>query len=74
MGIASLIVGIAAGVLYLVTLIPLLGWLNIIVVPLAAVGFVLGIIGLGVALSRGAAIAGIIINGLVALFGLMRLF
>lgn len=74
MGIASLIIGIAALVLYLITLVPYLGWLNIIVLPLAGVGFVLGIIGLGVALSRGSAVAGIVINGLVAVLGLMRLF
>lgn len=74
MGIASLAIGIAAAVLYVITLIPFLGWLNIIVIPLAGLGFLLGLIGLGIAFSRSTAVAGIVLNLLVIVFGFMRLF
>lgn len=74
MGIASLVIGIAAAVLFIITLIPLLGLLNVIVLPLAGLGFLLGLIGLGIGFSRTAAIWGTILNLLVIIFGFMRLF
>jgi hypothetical protein len=63
--IASLIIGIVALVCALVAFLPLLGWLNWLIIPLAVVGAAVGL------LSRGT--AGRNLNLLVILVGVARL-
>ena len=62
---ASILIGLAALAGACVGFIPFLGWLNWLVIPLAAVGLVIGI------LSKKP--SGAAVNGFVMLFALLRL-
>lgn len=74
MGIASLVIAIAAAVLFLLSLIPFVGWLNVIVIPLAFIGLVLGLIGLRFAFSKSAAQIGLIVNIILLVLAFIVLF
>jgi len=63
--IASLIIGVVALISALIGFLPLLGWLNWLIIPLAVVGAALGV------LSRGT--AGRNLNILVIVIGVLRL-
>lgn len=63
--LASLIVGFVALICALVAFLPLLGWLNWLIIPLAVVGAAIGVI------SRGT--AGRNLNLLVIVIGIARL-
>lgn len=63
--IASLIVGFVALICAMVAFLPLLGWLNWLIIPLAVIGAGIGVI------SRGT--AGRNLNLLVILIGVIRL-
>ena len=63
--IASLIIGVVALICALVAFLPLLGWLNWLIIPLSIVGAGLGV------LSRGT--AGRNLNLLVIVIGVVRL-
>lgn len=63
--IASLIIGLVALMCTLVAFLPLLGWLNWFIIPLAIVGAAVGVI------SRGT--AGRNLNLLVIIIGVLRL-
>jgi hypothetical protein len=63
--LASLIVGFVALICALVAFLPLLGWLNWLIIPLAVVGAAIGVI------SRGT--AGRNLNLLVIVIGIVRL-
>jgi hypothetical protein len=63
--LASLIIGIVALILAVIAFIPLLGWANWLIVPLAIIGAVVGMI------SRGT--AGRNLNLFVILIGVVRL-
>ena len=63
--IASLIIGVVALLCALVAFLPLLGWLNWLIIPLAILGAGIGVI------SRGT--AGRNLNLLVILIGVFRL-
>jgi hypothetical protein len=63
--IASLIIGLVALVLAVVAFLPLLGWVNWLIIPLAIIGAVIGM------LSRGT--AGRNLNLFVILVGVVRL-
>ena len=75
MGIISLLWGIVALLWMLVAFIPLLGWGNWFVIPFAAVGEIIA--GIGILFTsadkRGRAMAGLLLNGLVILVGMIRL-
>jgi hypothetical protein len=64
--IASLIIGFVALVCALVAFLPLLGWLNWLIIPLAIIGAAIGLV------SRGT--AGRNLNLFVILIGVVRLF
>lgn len=66
LNLASLIVGIVALVLVAIAFIPLLGWANWFIIPLAVIGAAIG------AMSRGT--AGRNLNIFVILVGSLRLF
>ena len=63
--LASLIIGFVALLCALVAFLPLLGWLNWLIIPLAIIGAGIGV------LSRGT--AGRNLNMLVILIGVLRL-
>ena len=75
MGLISLLWGIVALVWMIVALIPLLGWGNWFLIPFATVGAIIAAI--GIALSReghrGRAKAGLVLNGVVIVVGIVRL-
>jgi len=75
MQLVSLVIGIIAIVGWLIALVPCLGWLNWINIPLAAVGLVLGIVALATdkSTSKGMAIGAIILCAIAVFFGLIRL-
>ena len=77
MGIASFILGLLSFMGVCITLLPLLNLLNCINLPLAVAGLVLGIVEASRPAdaeggNRGLAIAGIVLNGIALLGGLIR--
>lgn len=75
MGLLSLIWGIVALAWMVVALIPLLGWGNWFLIPFAAVGALIASIGIAVtrAKNRGRAKAGLLLNCVVIVVGIVRL-
>ena len=75
MGLISLLWGIGMLLCMLLALIPLLGALNWLVIPLAAFGAILAAIGVVLSRSghRGRAKAGLVINLVVILVAVVRL-
>ena len=75
MGLISLLWGIVAIVWMVVALIPLLGWGNWFLIPFAAIGAVIGAIGVLFTRSErnGRAKAGLLLNGIVIVVGIVRL-
>ena len=63
--LASLIIGVVALILAIVAFIPLLGWANWLIVPLAILGAIVGMIGRGK--------AGRNLNLFVIVIGVIRL-
>jgi len=66
LNLVSLIIGAVALVFVAIAFLPLLGWANWLVVPLAIIGAAIG------AMSRGR--AGLNLNVLVIIVGVLRLF
>lgn len=73
MGVASIVFGIIGLFFALIGLIPLLGIVKWIAVPLLVLGLIFGIIGICGKKRSGAAIAGTIICALFLLIGVVRL-
>lgn len=75
MGLISLLWGIVAMLWMVVALIPLLGWGNWFLIPFAAMGAVIGAIGIAITRQqhRGRAKAGLVLNGIVIVVGIVRL-
>ncbi|MCY7313621.1 MAG: hypothetical protein LH491_08340 [Pseudoxanthomonas sp.] len=75
MGLISLIWGIAGMVFMVLALIPLLGWANWIVIPFAVVGAIIAAIGILFTskANNGRAKAGLLLNGIVIVVGIVRL-
>jgi len=75
MGLISLLWGIFAMLWMIVALIPLLGWGNWFLIPFAAIGAVIGAIGIALSRTghRGRAKAGFILNVIVILVAIVRL-
>lgn len=75
MGLISVLWGIFAMLWLVVALVPFLGWGNWLLIPFAAVGAIIAVI--GILLSRpghrGRAKAGLVLNGLVMVVGAVRL-
>ncbi|MGB3949344.1 MAG: hypothetical protein WBM13_15265 [Bacteroidia bacterium] len=66
MSIIGKILGILAAIIMLLGLIPLLGWLNWLSIPIAIIGLIFSAIGKENN-------SGLKINGIVILFGILRL-
>jgi hypothetical protein len=75
MGVISLVWGIFAMLWMVVALVPLLGWGNWFLIPFAAIGAVIAAIGLLLTRSgrRSRAKAGLLLNGIVIVVGIVRL-
>lgn len=75
MGLVSLLWGILAMVFMVLALIPLLGWSNWFLIPFAAVGAIIGAIGILFTSSAktGRAKTGLLLNGIVIVVGIVRL-
>lgn len=75
MGLISLMWGIVAMLWMLLALIPFLGWGNWFVIPFAALGALIGAIGIALTSRerRGRAKAGLILNGIVIVVAIVRL-
>ena len=75
MGLISLVWGIVAMFLMVLALIPLLGWSNWLLIPFAAVGAIIGAIGILFTSSAktGRAKTGLLLNGIVIVVGIIRL-
>jgi hypothetical protein len=75
MGLISLVWGIVAMCFMLVALIPLVGWANWIVIPFAAIGAIIGAIGVMVSDrgNNGRAKAGLVLNAVVVVVAIVRL-
>ena len=75
MGLVSLLWGIVAICWMVIALIPLLGAANWLLIPFAAVGAVIGAIGIAITSpeKRGRAKAGLLLNVVAILVGIVRL-
>lgn len=60
MSIAGFIIGILTGIGLTVSIIPFLGWLNWLNIPVAVIGLILSIVGVSKAQHKGLGIAGIL--------------
>ena len=75
MGVISLLWGVLALLWMIPALIPLLGWGNWFLIPFAAVGAVIAALGILFThpSKRGRAWAGLVLNGIVVVVGILRL-
>ena len=75
MGLISLMWGIVSIVWMVLALIPLLGWGNWFLIPFATVGAVIGAIGIAITSpgNRGRAKAGLVLNAIAIIVGIVRL-
>ena len=75
MGLISLVWGIVSMCLMVLALIPLLGWSNWLLSPFAAVGAIIGAIGILFTSSArtGRAKTGLLLNGIVIVVAIVRL-
>ena len=75
MGLISVLWGIVAMVWMIVALIPLIGITNWLLIPFAAVGAIIAAIGILFTRTgrRGRAKAGLVLNGIVIVVGIIRL-
>ena len=75
MGLISLLWGIVSIVWMVLALIPLLGWGNWFLIPFASVGAILAAIGIAITSPghRGRAKAGLVLNGIAIIVGIVRL-
>ena len=69
----SLIIGLLSFAVMLVALIPCLGAINWLNIPLAVIGLVLGLVSMSKGKTKGLAIAGVILCSLSAAIGTIRL-
>jgi|GEM_PF-3369466 len=73
MGIAAIIIGALAMFFYLVSLLPLLRIVDVLTLPLAVVGIILGAIGIGIGSFVVLSIIGLILSAVVFFFAFGRL-
>ncbi len=76
MQVLSLIWGVLAGMVAAVAFLPCLGALNWLVIPFAGLGFIFSTVALVAAKKdrpRGGSIGGVILCGVVTIFGIIRL-
>ena len=75
MGLISLLWGIVSICWMVLAFIPLLGWGNWFLIPFASVGAIIGAVGIGTTApgKRGRAKAGLVLNAIAIIVGIVRL-
>ena len=75
MGLISVLWGVAAMIWMVFALIPLVGITNWLLIPFAAIGAIIGAIGIALTSreNRGRAKAGLVLNGIVIVVAALRL-
>ena len=73
MSIIGLLLGLLSSGVLLLTIIPFLGWINWLNIPLAILGLIFSLIGTATGHFKSAGIAGIVICCAVIVFGALRL-
>ena len=75
MGLISLLWGIVSICWMVLAFIPLLGWGNWFLIPFASIGALIAAVGIALTSpgNRGRAKAGLVLNGIAILVGVMRL-
>lgn len=75
MGLISMLWGIVAMIWMVFALIPVVGITNWLLIPFAAIGAIIAAIGIAVTAreKRGRAKAGLVLNGIVIIVGIVRL-
>lgn len=73
MSIFGFIIGILTGIGATISLLPLLGWLNWLNIPVAVIGLIFSIIGVNKGKNKGLGTAGIVINVILIVYGIIRL-
>lgn len=75
MGLISIVWGICALLWMLLALIPLLGWMNWLMIPFAVIGAIIAAIGMAMSAAgrRGRALTGLLLNLAAIVVGSMRL-
>lgn len=73
MQVAGFVMGIFSIFGMLLGLIPLLGWLNWLVIPFACVGLVISIVGVVIAKRGGIGVAGIVLGSVALSISIPRL-
>ena len=71
--IVGLATGLIAGLVLLLTIMPVVGWVNWINIPLAVIGLALSLIGVLTSQSKSYGISGIIVCCIVIILGVIRL-
>ena len=73
MSIVGFIIGILTGIGATISIVPFLGWLNWFNVPVAGLGLILCIVGVSRGKNKGIGTAGIVINAILIVYGIVRL-
>ena len=73
MSILGFIIGILTGIGATLSLIPFLGWLNWLNIPVAVIGLIFSFIGVNKGKNKGIGTAGIVINAILIVYGIIRL-
>lgn len=73
MQVIGFIMGILSIFGMLLGLVPLLGWLNWLVIPFAVIGLIISIVGIAIAKRGGIGIAGIILCSIALFISIPRL-
>lgn len=73
MSIVGFIIGILTGIGATISIVPLLGWLNWFNIPVAVLGLILCIVGVNKGKNKGIGTAGIVINAILIIYGIIRL-
>lgn len=73
MSVVGFVIGILSALVLILTVIPLLGWINWLNLPFAILGLIFSLIGTATAKNKGLGIAGIVICCIVIILGILRL-
>lgn len=75
MGLISVLWGVVAMIWMVIALVPIIGITNWLLIPFAAIGAIIAAIGIAVTSreKRGRAKAGLVLNGIVIVVGIIRL-
>jgi len=73
MSVIGFIFAMLSALVLLLTIIPLLGWINWLNIPFAFLGLIFSVIGVTATKNKGIGMAGIVISCVVIILGILRL-